>query len=221
VAARVEITPQRPDCVAEQAFCADVGHRGIAENGARIGRDLARSKDDPSIPLLSLRWTSLAKRACVWLRTPSLTGSLLSPRQRRWASAGFGWWRRAVAPARSNWDCPQIEGMPFGWWAHLRRKYLNSPRRASPRFGCRRQIKPRTTSRWATILDQKGSVATWFGKKDELISLIGAAHDAQMQVYADFVIDHCSGVAVSILRGRTRLTAGTRDHIIDSRLTRS
>src|SRR5712671_6573867 len=81
---------------------------------------------------------------------------------------------------------PQIEGMPFGWWAHLRRKYLNSPRRASPRFGCRRQIKPRTTSRWATILDQKGSVATWFGKKDELISLIGAAHDAQMQVYADF-----------------------------------
>jgi hypothetical protein len=23
-----------------------------------------------------------------------------------------------------------------------------------------------------------------------------------MQVYADFVIDHCSGVAVSILRGR-------------------
>jgi hypothetical protein len=31
-------------------------------------------------------------------RTPSLTGSLLSPRQRRWASAGFGWWRRAVAP---------------------------------------------------------------------------------------------------------------------------
>jgi Protein of unknown function (DUF3489) len=31
-------------------------------------------------------------------RTPSLTGLLLSPRQRRWASAGFGWWRRAVAP---------------------------------------------------------------------------------------------------------------------------
>src|SRR5215471_8419368 len=30
---------------------------------------------------------------------PSLTGLLLSPRQRRSAFAGFAWWRRAVAPA--------------------------------------------------------------------------------------------------------------------------
>src|SRR6516165_2994828 len=29
--------------------------------------------------MLTLRWTLCAKRACVWLRTPSLTGSLLSP----------------------------------------------------------------------------------------------------------------------------------------------
>src|SRR5215203_1415414 len=35
-----------------------------------------------------------------WSRTVSLTGLLLSPRQRPWASAGFGWWRRDVAPAR-------------------------------------------------------------------------------------------------------------------------
>jgi alpha-amylase len=41
--------------------------------------------------------------------------------------------------------------------------------------------------------DEKGSVATWFGKKDELIALVDAAHTAQMRVYADFVIDHCSG----------------------------
>src|SRR5438876_116276 len=41
--------------------------------------------------------------------------------------------------------------------------------------------------------EQKGSVATWFGRKDELLALIGAAHDTQIQVYADFVIDHCSG----------------------------
>jgi len=40
------------------------------------------------------------RKASVWWSwTPSLTGLLLSPRQRRWASAGFGWWRRAVAPA--------------------------------------------------------------------------------------------------------------------------
>jgi len=29
--------------------------------------------------MLTLRWTLRAKRACVWLRTPSLTGLLLSP----------------------------------------------------------------------------------------------------------------------------------------------
>src|SRR2546426_1386879 len=42
---------------------------GVAEN-ARIGRDLFRSEDDPpaakpATPLLSLRWTFRAKRACV------------------------------------------------------------------------------------------------------------------------------------------------------------
>src|SRR5215467_9317663 len=42
---------------------------GVAEK-ARIGRDLFRSEDDPpaakpATPLLSLRWTFRAKRACV------------------------------------------------------------------------------------------------------------------------------------------------------------
>src|SRR3989454_9634229 len=54
----------------QQAFCTDVGHHsGVAEK-ARIGRDLFRSEDDPpaakpATPLLSLRWTFRAKRACV------------------------------------------------------------------------------------------------------------------------------------------------------------
>src|SRR5262245_14959237 len=44
---------------------------GVAEK-ARIGRDLFRSEDDrpaakPATPLLSLRWTFRAKRACVAL----------------------------------------------------------------------------------------------------------------------------------------------------------
>ena len=30
--------------------------------------------------------------------------------------------------------------------------------------------------------DQKGSVATWFGPKADLLALIEAAHTAQMQV---------------------------------------
>jgi hypothetical protein len=53
----------------QQAFCTDVGHHAAAEK-ARIGRDLFRLEDDPpaakpATPLLSLRWTFRAKRACV------------------------------------------------------------------------------------------------------------------------------------------------------------
>src|SRR6516165_8930183 len=54
-------------------FCGDLHGRwpscGVADK-ARIGRDLFRSEDDPpaakpATPLLSLRWTFRAKRACV------------------------------------------------------------------------------------------------------------------------------------------------------------
>src|ERR1700716_3987368 len=36
----------------------------------------------------------------LWSRTASLSGLLLSPPRAPWASAGVGWWRRDVAPAR-------------------------------------------------------------------------------------------------------------------------
>ena len=54
----------------QQAFCTDVGHHAASPKKARIGGDLFRSEDDPSAakpatPLLSLRWTCRAKRACV------------------------------------------------------------------------------------------------------------------------------------------------------------
>src|SRR5262249_52515658 len=57
-----------------------VGHLREAGNG----RDFCRSKDDPSAvkpttPLLSLGWTLRPHRACVWARTPTLSGSLLFP----------------------------------------------------------------------------------------------------------------------------------------------
>jgi alpha-amylase len=100
------------------------------------------------------------------------------------------------------WDCPRIEGIPFGWWAHLQTKVPELANVGFTRFGCRRRIRrPNNTSMGYDPydffdlgeFDQKGSVATWFGQKDELIALIDAAHGAQMQVYADFVIDHCSG----------------------------
>jgi hypothetical protein len=61
------------------------------------------SKDDPAAakpatPLRSLRWTFRAKRACVVITNAEPDRLAPLPRQRRSASAGFGWWRRAVAP---------------------------------------------------------------------------------------------------------------------------
>ena len=41
--------------------------------------------------------------------------------------------------------------------------------------------------------DQKGRVKTWFGSQAELTALINAAHTANMQVYADLVINHNNG----------------------------
>ena len=41
--------------------------------------------------------------------------------------------------------------------------------------------------------DQKGSVKTWFGSKDELVSLINTIHENNMQVYADLVLNHNNG----------------------------
>ena len=69
---------------------------GIAET-ARIGAISPASGDDPAegnpvTHLVSLYWTLRAKRACVLVTDPELDRlAPVSPRQRLWASAGFGW----------------------------------------------------------------------------------------------------------------------------------
>jgi alpha-amylase len=42
-------------------------------------------------------------------------------------------------------------------------------------------------------IDQKGSLKTWFGSKDELSSLIKTAHDNDLDIYADLVLNHTNG----------------------------
>jgi hypothetical protein len=91
------------------------------------------SKDDPpvakpSTPLLSLRWTFRAKRACVVITDAEPDRLALSPRQRRWASAGFGWWRRAVAPTLPARCCADaLERRRL--YRSLRHRSLPCPRR--------------------------------------------------------------------------------------------
>ena len=57
--------------------------------------------------------------------------------------------------------------------------------------------------------DQKGGVKTYFGNKAELEKLIAKAHEFDMQVYADMVINHNSGAdeeEKNPLDGETRWT---------------
>src|SRR5262249_6581737 len=54
----------------QQAFCTGVGHHAASPRRHELAADLFRSEDDPpaakpATPLLSLRWTFRAKRACV------------------------------------------------------------------------------------------------------------------------------------------------------------
>jgi hypothetical protein len=86
----------------QQALCTDGWPSfGVAEK-ARIGRDRLRSEDDrpaakPATPLLSLRWTFRAQRACVVSTDvePDRLAPLTPPAPM--GLRGVGWWRRAVA----------------------------------------------------------------------------------------------------------------------------
>ena len=110
------------------------------------------------------------------------------------------------------WDCPAIEGRPFQWWGHVRSEV---PRLAAAGFTAL-WLPPANKAAGNTSMgydpydfwdlgefDQKGSVATWFGTRAELENLIAAAHDANLQVYADYVIDHCSGADARGARARS------------------
>src|SRR4051812_42996273 len=119
------------------------------------------------------------------------------------------------------WDCPSIEGKPFAWWKHIEAEV---PRLAAAGFTA---LWPPPANKAANNISmgydpydfwdlgefgQKGSVATWFGTRAELESLIEAAHGANMQIYADYVIDHCSGAdaqEVSPVDGISRWTKFT------------
>ena len=57
--------------------------------------------------------------------------------------------------------------------------------------------------------NQKGGAKTWFGNQAELKDLIAGAHGANLQVYADLVINHNSGgdaTEVNPIDGKTRWT---------------
>jgi alpha-amylase len=102
------------------------------------------------------------------------------------------------------WDCPRLEGKEYQWWNFIRGEvaslkeagftalWLPPANKAANLGGPSMGYDPYDYYDLGDI-DQKGSIKTWFGSKDELLALIKSVHESGMQVYADLVINHNSG----------------------------
>ncbi len=102
------------------------------------------------------------------------------------------------------WDCPKTDNQEFTWWNYVKTKvpslkatgftalWLPPASKAANLGGMSMGYDPYDYYDLGEF-DQKGSIKTWFGSKDELISLINTIHDNSMQVYADFVLNHNNG----------------------------
>jgi alpha-amylase len=102
------------------------------------------------------------------------------------------------------WDCPRLENKEFQWWNYVKTKinslnnagftalWLPPANKAANIGGMSMGYDPYDYYDLGDI-DQKGSLKTWFGSKDELIDLIQTAHENNMSVYADLVLNHNNG----------------------------
>jgi len=102
------------------------------------------------------------------------------------------------------WDCPEREDQEYAWWNHVKGKvpslsavgftalWLPPANKAANIGGPSMGYDPYDYYDLGDI-DQKGSGKTWFGSRDELIDLIRTAHENQMEVYADLVLNHNNG----------------------------
>ncbi|HET9826228.1 MAG TPA: alpha-amylase family glycosyl hydrolase, partial [Chitinophagaceae bacterium] len=118
------------------------------------------------------------------------------------------------------WDCPKLENQEFNWWNLLREKtkaiadagftamWLPPACKAANINGMSMGYDPYDFYDLGSI-DQRGSVKTWFGSRQELEELINEAHIRNMQVYADMVLNHTNGAdeeEINGLDGKKRWT---------------
>jgi len=121
------------------------------------------------------------------------------------------------------WDCPKLAGLEYKWWSHVRDQveqlaqvgftalWLPPVNKAGNVSGISMGYDPYDYYDLGEF-DQKGTKPTWFGSKAKLTSLIRAAHDRGLHVYADLVINHNSGGDAeekNPIDGRTRWTKFT------------
>jgi alpha-amylase len=119
------------------------------------------------------------------------------------------------------WDCPREDGREFAWWNHVRGKvpalaeigfdalWLPPAHKAANIDGPSMGYDPYDYYDLGEF-DQKGSIPTWFGSKQELLDLIRVAHDHGLTVLADMVINHNSGADAREVNPITEQTRWTR-----------
>ncbi|MDB5277648.1 MAG: glycosidase [Ferruginibacter sp.] len=118
------------------------------------------------------------------------------------------------------WDCPRLENKEFEWWNFINEKtaelskagfsalWLPPACKAANLGGLSMGYDPYDYYDLGDI-NQKGSVPTWFGTRNDLEKLIKAIHQNGMQVYADMVLNHTSGAdeeEVNLFDGQKRWT---------------
>lgn len=118
------------------------------------------------------------------------------------------------------WDCPRQAQQEFHWWTHIQQHvaqlaaigfdtlWLPPAHKAANLGGPSMGYDPYDYYDLGEFA-QKGFIATWFGTKSDLLSLIQTAHQHQMTVIADLVINHNSGADATELNpitGQTRWT---------------
>ena len=127
----------------------------------------------------------------------------------------------AVMMQAFYWDCPRESDQEYEWWNHVRGRlgdlarvgfkalWLPPVHKAANLGGPSMGYDPYDYYDLGEF-DQKGSIKTWFGSRDELTGLIQSAHDHGMDVIADFVVNHCSGADGMEVNPITRQSRWTR-----------
>ena len=102
------------------------------------------------------------------------------------------------------WDCPRADNKEFQWWNYIREQvpalakvgftslWLPPVHKAANLGGPSMGYDPYDYYDLGEF-DQKGSVPTWYGTRQELSQLIETAHSHRLGVIADVVINHNSG----------------------------
>ena len=119
-----------------------------------------------------------------------------------------------------HWDCPREDKKEFQWWNYINEQvpalanagftslWLPPIHKAANLSGPSMGYDPYDFYDLGEF-DQKGSIPTWFGTRQELETLIESAHSHGLSLIADIVINHNSGAdmqEVNPITGQSRWT---------------